>query len=37
MSQVKTDGLILSAPKEDGSMEVQAHFERGKVIGKIDP
>jgi len=37
MSQVKTDCLHLGTPKADGSMEVTAHFERGKVIGKIDP
>ena len=37
MSQVKTDCLILGSTKADGSMEVSAHFERGKVIGKIDP
>ena len=37
MSQVKTDCLYLGTPKVDGSMEVQCHFERGKVIGKIDP
>ena len=37
MSQVKTDCLILKALTSQGNLEIQAHFERGKVIGKIDP
>jgi len=37
MSQVKTDCMLLSSPKSDGTMEIRVHFERGKVIGKIDP
>jgi len=37
MSQVKTDCLSVGDLNPKGYAEVRAHFERGKVIGKIDP
>jgi len=37
VAQVKTDCVFLHEPKTDGTMDVRIHFERGKVIGKIDP
>ena len=37
VSQVKTSGLTLGKTNSSGDMSVKVYFERGKVIGKVDP
>ena len=37
VSQVKTSGLTLGTTDSNGDMNVKVFFERGKVIGKVDP